>query len=282
MIKRKFFIQGIIKLPSGVVGLYVRSSLTNTYIYDFGADSIVPTTALTQALANGGATATDIFALICCASSTTVSNKYNWASTAVTIGTAFNLASSNAGVCNGNSTLGVFCIEAGSPNRTNKYTYASNVVTSGTDLNYTSSSGPGQGFGIAAYGIFPKGNNTNPGIKYTYAGDIVAATAPLVTNNRMSASFNATISIWIANTAVTNTNKYTFSSDTFVAATSILNTASKATGNDTVGVFASQAANGATNKYTYSSDTVGATTSFGITIGSSGAGVSNGTTGVNV
>jgi hypothetical protein len=174
--------------------------------------------------------------------------------------------------------LGIFC--AGSIGTSSqvtayvdKYAYASNTVSSGTALSaaWDGTTGGGnqtKGIFSGAYTLNGTGYITQ---KYTYAGDTVTYGGSLANfNNITYGTAASTSSFMLIGGAYENskiTNKYTFSTDVAVVATSIpsVYVLGGAIGNATIAVFGGgNYVSTATDIYTYASNVVTNGTALGL------------------
>lgn len=290
MLRKKFFHSGNIKVPSGTLGFWSAAGTINTRTYNYGSDVIAASTSMPQVIPNGSsAVGTDSQLVVAKAQGLTgLTYKYAYSNAGVTNGT--NLANP-FGWCTsaGNAVLGIVGVKAGTvPNLVSKYTYAGDVVTAASSFNWGNNGSFGkQGFGIAAYGLFPSTINTATANvnKYTYGTDaITTVTYAVIASNNMSAAGNATFAINLITGSGTSVKKYTYSSDSAAPTTSFSSnlTYSVGTGNDILAVFPGPSTSAASGVYIYSNDTTHDSTSFGIAIGASISCGSNGVTGVNV
>jgi len=193
---------------------------------------------------------------------TTCRNKYTYATCASSSATASTFLTS-VGAAAGNSTRGIFVRGNGS-GQTNKYTYATNTSVVATTFCYGFTGGAAAGNstrGIFVYGVCYQGARA----KYTYATDAKSSAACSVPASGfyLAAVGNSTQGIFTVNTNNTTRNKYTYSTDTSVAATAACRASyqASAAGNGTRGIFnlgcASTGGVGSLyrNKYVYATDT---------------------------
>jgi hypothetical protein len=294
MLRTKFFSSGFVKIPSGTMGLFNKNNATNLYTYNFGSDAVAATTSLPATTFNSTLIGTSAQAIIVKGSSSAITYKYGFPSTAVTTGSSLTGNVGITGAIN-NSTVGIIAVGGNSPYPTNKYTYSGDLVTAGGNLTYSSGvvGGPAgrQAYGNATVGVFPRCGTTatNQISKYTYAGDISAVgTTLLTTTGSTRATGISTMALICYSTNNLTTAKYTYADDTVVAGSTFTLTSGAVgpgAGNDTLAIFANGTSGGADSyKYVYVGDLTLTGTTFGINqpaLSSAGA-ASNGVTGVNV
>jgi hypothetical protein len=193
---------------------------------------------------------------------TSCRNKYTYATCASSSATSSSFVTALA-VAAGNSTRGIFVRGNGFGN-TNKYTYATNTSVVATTFCYGFTGGTAAGNstrGIFVYGVCAQGLRR----KYTYATDALssAACSSPPSGFLLSSVGNSTRGIFTVETNATTRNKYTYSTDTSVAATAACRASYQgyAAGNGTRGIFnlgcASTGGAGSyyRNKYIYATDT---------------------------
>lgn len=291
MLRTKFFTSGSPKIPNGTLGLYIKGSTATMVLYDYGADTVTPTTSLPNTVSNPTAVGIPSLALI--ARSTILTTMYKYAFPSTVTSTGSNLTGNSTPIgATTNSTRAIFMVGGTAPIATCKYTYSGDVSVAGGTMASGStsfSSAPRQGIGNSSVGIFAKaiigGSAQNGTMKYTYATDtsVVGGNLTLAINGTYGASIS-TLGIFHHNTVGnTSTNKYTFASDTAVVGSTLSIAGGAGSGGNTYALF-SNTANGANSaKYIYSGDITIDGTTLGINQPSlSGAGAcSNGVTGVS-
>lgn len=220
--------------------------------------------------------------------STVFTSKYYYATDATTTGTdlpTVRHAMHTGGA--GNDTRAIFF--CGSNNTvspiatTAKYTYSGDVTAAATTITTAANYGSATGTTTDGYAAGGATNLASPGTfttrqqKYTYATDTQVASAALGTARWIHASITdkSTVAIHAGGCSnltfyIATTEKYTYSSNTMAAGTSLPNPKAWAVpiGNGTVGIITSglQSAgeNRSSYKYTYSGDTVSTGTTLSV------------------